>query len=228
MGDYITSIGQLLFPNGNLIKGYMDSDISEEESNTALAALITKSEIWVNNQLKGKTAIPGVHIDVELQEIALEYARFLVLRDNAVFEKNDKEPISNLYLENARQLLKDLRYGASASVPVASSQNAGNGVMSSVTVDDRYTLKEGWIIRSIGGNDFEVYGSLSGALYSYDPNEGVYPNQYDAERIPDSMRRISFTITEGDIAFVAEDEFTFNTYSPSWMKLPIISIPVRR
>lgn len=228
MGDYITNRTQLVFPNGNLFRKYLDPDISEPEKDAALDLVIVESEKWVNNLLQGMTAIPATHIRTELKQVALEYARYLILRDNYIFEKNDREPVSGLYLTNAKELVSNLRYPASASTPVASSQNVGNGTITNVIIESDYTLTESWIVRAVNDHVWEVIGSCSGVLFDYDTNDGYYPVQSEEDRYYGPMRRVSFRITPGTTAFACTDEFTFNTYKASWKGAPAYSLDISR
>ena len=228
MGDYITNRTQLVFPNGNLFRIYLDNDISEAEKDTALDLIITESEKWVNNMMQGLTAIPATHIRTELKQVALEYARYLILRDNYIFEKNDREPVSGLYLTNAKELIANLRYPASASTPAAAAQNTGNGTITAVIVDSEYTLTESWVVRAVNDHIWEVIGSVSGVLFDYDTDDGYYPVQDEEDRYYGPMRRISFRITPGTTPFVGTDEFTFNTYKASWKGVPAYSLSLSR
>jgi len=216
-GNYITSTSVLVFPNGRKFEKYLDPDLKQSEKDTALDLIITESENWVDNQLKGNTAIPATHIISDCKQIALEYARALMFRDNPIVTDDDKEKRAKQYFEQAENLIRNLRYGASADIPVASSQNTGDGTMSVVTVDDNETITESWIVRCISETEptFEVIGSITGALYNYDLTYEIYPDQYNSEKYGD-QRKICFVITEGEYAFVLEDEFTFKTYAASW------------
>jgi hypothetical protein len=228
MGDYITDQTYLVFPNGNRFQTYMDPDISATEKATALDLIIEEAEAWVNDMLQGKTAVPALHAVQDCKRIALEYARFLILRDNYIFEKNDREPVSGMYKDNAEAMLDNLRYPASASVPVASADNVGNGTMSAVTVYDEHTRHESWIVRAYNDHDFEVIGSLSGALIDYNINDGKYPVQADGDRTYRRERRLSFTITEGTTPFEQYDEFTFDTFQASFKHEPAYTIRLTR
>ena len=229
MGDYIEDATYLVFPNGNRFQTYMDPDISADEKSTALDLIIDEAEAWVNRMLQGQTALPALHALADCKRIALEYARYLILRDNYIFEKNDREPVSSLYLDNAQKWLDAMRYGASASVPVASPDNVGDGTISAVTVDDNTTRHEHWVVRAFNaGTDFQVLGSLTGALFNYDITEGKYPVQADGDKTYKQERRVSFTITEGAIPFEQYDEFTFDTFRASWKHQPAFNLEAIR
>ena len=217
-GNYITSVSLLVFPNGAKFQNFIDSSLTHAEKTTAQELVITEAENWLDNQLRGRTATPATHIQSACKQIALEYARGMILRDNPIIKDEDREERAKAYFERAEKLLESLRYGASATVPVAAAQNTGNGTISAIAVDDEYPLTEDWIIRCISETEptFEVVGSFTGELYPYDITDGVYPVQADSERIPEEQRRISFTITAGNVAFAEEDEFTFKTFAPSW------------
>jgi len=219
MGNYISTTAQLVFPNGRNFDKSLDSDLLQSEKTTALALIIEEAENWVDNQLKGRTATPASHISSECKQVALEYARSLMMRDNPLIHDEDKESRSKAYFDQAENLLKTLRFGASASVPVASSQNTGDGTISVITVDDEWTITEDWVVRciSISEPTFEVIGSRSGVLYNCVVTDGVYPVQSVCEKY-DVQRRIEFTITAGDTDFAEEDEFKFTTYAASWNK----------
>jgi len=218
-GNYITNVNLLVFPNGKKFESYLDGDLKQSEKNTALDLIVTEAENWVDSQLKGRTAVPATHIISDCKQIALEYARALMLRDNPIITDDDKEKRAKQYFEQAENMIKGLRYCASADVAVASSQNTGDGTISVIAVDDNETITESWIVRCISEGDpsFDVIGSKTGALNPYDITDGVYPTQADSEKYGD-QRKLSFTITAGATDFADEDEFTFKTYAASWNK----------
>ena len=216
-GNYITSTTMLVFPNGEKFEKSLHPDLTQSEKDTALDLVITESENWVDNQLKGRTAIPATHVTSACKQIALEYARSLMLRDNPIITDDDREKREKQYFDRAEKLIGGLRYCASADTPTPSSQNTGDGTITAITVDDNETITESWIVRCISDTEptFEVIGSKTGVLYNYDITEGVYPNQADSEKYED-QRKISFTITAGDTVFAEEDEFVFKTYAARW------------
>ena len=217
MGDYLTN-DDLVFPGGKKISFYFHGISEAAEVAAAETLLITESENWLNNLLRGSTVIPAVHAKVKCMQICLEYARYLIQRDNFLGLKYglvDQAPVSDLYRKEADRLYKQLSFGASADTPAAGAQNVGNGTISAITVDDNYTSTEDWRIIFTGANTYDVLGSNSGYLYSGDitENSGKYPVQEDGERMRDADRSISFTITAGATAFEDYDEFSFKTYA---------------
>jgi len=224
-GNYIKEINQLIFPNGKVFEDYLDGKITEQEKDNALYELIVNAENWLDSQLRGQTVTPALHIEAECKQIALEYTRYLVLRDNYLFYGAEEVKLkSDLYLNGAKSLLKILSYNASASIPVANDQNSGDGTISAVTVDSEYTITEDWTIVFDSEYTYDVFGSVSGYSYSGDIrlNGGKYPILGDGE-----VSSIYFTITEGEeYYFAAYDTFTFTTYGPSYIKTAIKTFDV--
>jgi len=216
MGNYITEKKQLVFPNGKLCRLYLDGKITEQEKDTALDQIIINAENWVNDQIRGSTVVPALHMASQCKMIALEYAYFLVLRDNYLFYGVEQvKSKSDLYLYEAKRLIKELSYEASASVPVALTQNTGDGVISVVTVESECTITEAWSIIFNGEFTYDIVGSGSGYLDSGDirDNGGTYPIL--------EVGKIAFTITAGTTAFAQYDTFTFVTYGPSYISTGI-------
>ena len=90
-GNYITSISLLVFPNGAKFNSFIDPDLTYAEKTTAQELVIAEAENWLDNQLKGRTAIPATHIQSACKQIALEYARGMILRDNPIIKDEDRD-----------------------------------------------------------------------------------------------------------------------------------------
>ena len=215
MGDYLL-VAELSFPAGRQIDFYFHK-LDATETLEYKEKLITESENWLNNRLRGKTVIPAAHAKAKCKQICLEYARFLIQRDNYLDSQEgmtDRIPTSDLYRKEADRLYDQLTFGASADIPVAGGQNIGDGTITNITVDDVYTRTEDWILIFNNSETYEIRGSVSGYLYSGDvtDNSGKYPVQEDGERLTDDQRRVSFTLTAGTADFEQYDEYHFRTY----------------
>ncbi len=97
---------------------------------------------------------------------------------------------------------------ATATEAVAGGENTGGGSMSSVAVQDNYTLTEEWTVTctatATNGGTFSVTGSVSGAAGNATVgSEFKYPNS--------DAYRIKFTISDGEPDFAEDDVFTFST-----------------
>ena len=112
-GNYITNVNLLVFPNGRKFEKLLDPDLKQSEKDTALDLIITEAENWVDSQLKGRTAIPATHVLSDCKQIALEYARALMFRDNPIITDDDKEKRAKQYFEQAENFIKLLQFGAS-------------------------------------------------------------------------------------------------------------------
>lgn len=226
-GNYITNVNQLVFPFGKKMSNYLASNITDEEKTLALNQLITDSEQYVDEQLRGRTATPALHIVSQCRQIALEYSRSLILRDNYLFNgAEDEKEKKNLYLEEAQRLLDAISFGASCSVITVNAQNTGNGTLGSIVVDDRFTVTEDWVIQcNSAPSYFSVVGSVSGALTDCYVPDGQYPVQADGDLDYENHRRVSFKIVAGATAFKLYDEFRFSTYAASSLKF-IFTTPI--
>ena len=94
--------------------------------------------------------------------------------------------------------------GLSASTPVSSITNAGNGIMGDVTAYDD-ALTETWTVAcktaATNGGTFSVTGTVTGAAADYDISAGAYT----------LAGKLAFTITDGTVDFAVGDTFTFKT-----------------
>jgi len=218
-GNYITSVDLLVFPSGKKILKYIDPDITDGEKTTALNQIVTDAEQYVDEHLRGRTAVPALHIVSQCRQIALEYARSLVLRDNYLFNgATDEKEKKNLYLEEAERLLNAISFGATYSAVTANPQNKGNGTLGTIRVDDNITLTEDWIVQCTSTNYFSVTGFITGPLIDLYVPDGQYPVQADGDFDYESHRRVSFKITAGVTAFQLYDEFRFTTYAASALR----------
>jgi len=98
--------------------------------------------------------------------------------------------------------------GLSASAPVASLSNIGNGVMSNmaVVID---TKTENWTVRcttaAANGGTFSITGTVSGNIGTYD----AATNAFTPGTIPANY--VGFVINAGTTDFAVNDAFTFQT-----------------
>lgn len=98
--------------------------------------------------------------------------------------------------------------GLSASTPVPAINNAGNGVMSAVTVQ-KNTQTENWTVQCTlaapNAGTFSITGSVSGLIGTYN----ILTHTFNPATIPTDI--MDFTISDGSIDFAAGDIFTFRT-----------------
>lgn len=86
------------------------------------------------------------------------------------------------------------------------SDNTGDGFMSIVTTNSKFTKTEDWTVTCVGeesnGGIFRIQGSVSGTQTDYNISKGKYVSDNN---------EIGFTIFYGDMDFKLGDDFEFQT-----------------
>jgi hypothetical protein len=215
---------------GRSVNALFDASLSDSDIKKVKEKARIRAYNKINDHyLRGKTAVPAVHIP-GLLEIEKDLALASLLRGAYTMEGPNISEWAKNYEDNAIEALKVLRFGASAEDVVPSTHNTGNGYVSEIIVSDRITLTEDWVLKAMDSDDFTVYGSISGYLLDAEVGE-PYPDKdwshhvedynfkkfYNADDNPD-LYPIQFTITQGSTAFAKNDSFVFRTYQASFYK----------
>jgi hypothetical protein len=214
------------------------SDINKASQGNLKDSTRVKAYNFINNKLRGRTAVPASHISGQVKEIEKDFVVGWLIAAGLTQERSSISEWSQFYMDRAKEALENITFPASASSVSADSNNTGDGTMTISRLNDTYTMTEEWEIVYGGNNWFYVYGTKSGQLISLELGE-PYP---DRERItvPDiydgggsgRYRRwgeypFYTTITDGGTSFVQYDRFYFTTYSSSYKRkmkdfLPIV------
>lgn len=219
---------ELVLDSGKNLNAYFDVSLTDLEKLEQKERARIRAFNYINeNYLRGKTALPALHIPA-LKQIEIDLVITDLMTDSFSMETANVSEWTEKYKERAQKALDNLRYNASVDDIVADSENTGNGTVSTIVTNDNFTRTEKWILRASNATTFTVYGTLHG--YLADLEVGTkYPEKDWSSIIKDyglTLARelrfeefpISLTITAGDAAFIQDDKFTFNAYAASYYK----------
>jgi hypothetical protein len=218
----------LAMDTGKPIDTLFDTSLSDADIKKLKEKARVRAYNKINDHhLRGKTAIPAVHIP-GLLEIEKDLAIASLLKGAYTMQGPNISEWAKSYEDQAIESLKMLRFGASADDVRPSSHNVGNGYVSEILTNDRSTVTEDWILKASASGRFNVWGSISGYLLDAEVGES-YPEKdwshyvedynfkrlYNADENPD-LYPIQFTITQGSTEFAKNDTFVFRTYAASY------------
>ncbi len=218
----------LVLDTGKNLDAYLDVSLTEEQKTIQKNNARERAYNFVNDSyLVGRTIIPASHIP-GLKQIEIDLVIADLMTDSFSMESANTSDWTEKYKERAINALDKLKFGASSEAAEADEENTGNGTVSLIVANDNFTKTERWILRASSATKFSVHGSLHG--YLPDLSVGTrYPEKDWSYSISDygltSISEIRFeefpislTITAGEIPFVDDDKFTFNTFTASYYK----------
>jgi len=218
----------LVLDSGKSLDAYLDVSLTDEQKTTQKNNARGRAYNFINDTyLVGRTVIPAAHIP-GLKQIEIDLVITNLMTDSFSMETANVSEWIEKYKERAEKALENLRFNSSSENAVANSENTGNGIASTIVTNDDFTRTEKWILRASNATTFTVFGTLHG--YLADLEVGVkYPEKDWSSIIKDyglTLSReirfeefpIALTITAGDIAFIQDDKFIFQTYSSSYYK----------
>lgn len=219
---------ELILDTGKSLDGYFDVSLTDLEKLEQKERARIRAFNFINeNYLRGKTAVPALHIPA-LKQVEIDLVIADLMADSFSMEMANTSDWAEKYKERAAKALESLRYKASVDDIVADSENTGNGKVTNIEVKDDFTRTERWILRASSATTFTVYGTLHGYLSNLEVGT-KYPEKDWSSIIKDyglTLNReirfeefpISLTITASDIAFSQDDKFMFSTFSASYYK----------
>jgi len=187
--------------------GFFISGLSQAEKDTLMESARTKAYNFINDKLRGKTAIPATHIPA-LKEIEIDLVFSYLIRDSHVQETLNQSEWQPKY-EDAIKALENMQFDSSANVPEAGSENTGNGTMTVHSLNEEFTKTEIWLFTANSNNQFSVNGTKTGALPTLTIDIRYPENDWaDWVKFP-----FYVTINSGSIDFAADDKFILETYA---------------
>jgi len=217
----------LVLDNGKSIDSLLDSDLNARQKTARKDAARLRAYNKINEQwLAGRTLIPATHI-ATLKEIEIDLVISDIMTGSFSMETLNTSDWTDKYTERAKEALEKLRFDASCEDATANSENTGDGTVSTITVNDHFTITELWTLIAMNATVFAVRGSKTGPL----PNLAVgtpYPQKdwgtvvHDYGLLLHTREYESYpfylTITAGATAFIQYDRFTFKTFAASYYR----------
>lgn len=213
----------LVLDNGDTLDQFLLRTLTNTQKDERKARARQKAFNFINdNHLLGRTRLPAMHIP-SLREIERDLAISFMMGASFSGEETNVSDWVNDYRDRAKDALKNLRWSATYTEPVANSENTGNGTIEIHAVFDHVTRTENWILRASGATYFSVYGSQSkwmptievGVRYpekDWDFGTTDYGVSLKNDKVWNEFP-FHLTITGGATDFAQDDIFVFKTFS---------------
>jgi hypothetical protein len=198
-----------------------------------------KAYNFINNKLRGKTAVPASHISGQVKEIEKDFVIGWLIAAGLTQDTQSQSDWAQFYIDRAKEALDGITYPASYSTVSTDSDNTGNGTLTISRANDTYTMTEEWEL-VYGGNDWwSIFGSKSGTLPSlelavaYPDRERILsPDAYDGTITGRWKRWGEFpwygNISQGSVGWEIYDRLYFTSYSSSYKKSFKDFVAIRR
>ena len=227
MGTTYSTNAELLMDDGKSIDTLLDVDLSKSKKTTQKDAARDRAYNKINDQyLRGRTLIPATHI-LALKQVEIDLVISDIMTGSFSQETANVSDWAEKYSDRAKEALDSIRFDATSEDAVADAQNVGDGTLSTIVVNNDFTMNELWVLTAQNASIFSVRGTLTGTLFNAEVGT-AYPEKDWTEGFMDyglelkgkryEEYPIYFTITAGLTPFVQYDRFTFGTYSASYYR----------
>lgn len=170
---------------------------------------------WINSIIRPFTVTPNSSL-ASLVLAESQYCSYLILQGTSAIGDDSTLAYADRFRTEAKRLIDEAEYPASADTPVKASGFIGNGSIS-VVVNDYYSINANWEARYQTNNTFSIWNTLDGAVGNYDiVNDTQFPDPTDTTTASrDAIKSIVITIVAGSTAFAKNDTWRFKTWSSS-------------
>ena len=192
--------------------GMVDNSDFTGTFNTLVTAVRTVANKWVDSYIRRVTAVPSAESGTLALPEAL-YSAYLITQGTSAVGSDATLAYADRFRDEAKQLLDEAEFPATATTPAAASGFTGDGTIT-VTVTD-WTPTAMWEARYQNSGVFEIWNSKDGTVGYYDLDDDVrFPDPTDgAVPSASAIKSIVVSITEGSTDFAANDTWTWRTYS---------------